>query len=173
LLKHQRIKQLTYKNKYNEKNTINLWSCVTLAACQQETTVKEKKSVQTYEMTTEIPTGVLTPDKVETSIGTLEYFDGVPTKETSENVYDYLDKMRGVDAFMRGIPGASVRGLILGLEEAGVDDYNKVGITKTLLDSKSHALDSKHLNHLCYSIFKCWKKRSHSYGNSCWYAGCF
>jgi hypothetical protein len=107
------------------------------AACQQETAVKEKKNTQTYEMTTEIPTGVLTPDKVKTSIGTLAYFDGVPTKETSENVYDYLDKMRGVDAFMRGIPGASVRGLILGLEEAGVDDYNKVGITKTLLDSKS------------------------------------
>ena len=110
---------------------------VTLAACQQETTVKEEKSVQTYEMTTEIPVGVLTPDKVETSIGTLEYFDGVPTKETSENVYDYLDKMRGVDAFMRGIPGASVRGLILGLEEMGVNAYNKVGISKTLIDSKS------------------------------------
>jgi hypothetical protein len=66
-----------------------------------------------------------------------KYFDGVPSKETSENVYDYLDKMRGVDAFMKGIPGASVRGLIVGLEEAGVDEYNKVGITKTLLDSKS------------------------------------
>ncbi|WP_299161989.1 DUF1254 domain-containing protein [uncultured Eudoraea sp.] len=109
----------------------------TVAACQQESAVKEKKSVQTYKMTTEIPTGVLTPDKVETSIGTLEYFDGVPSKETSENVYDYLDRMRGVDAFMKGIPGASVRGLIVGLKEAGVDDYNKVGITKTLLDSKS------------------------------------
>ncbi|MDM9630997.1 DUF1254 domain-containing protein [Robiginitalea aurantiaca] len=107
------------------------------AGCQQEAAVKEKETVQTYEMTTEIPTGILTPDKVETSIGSLEYFDGVPSKETSENVYDYLDRMRGVDAFMKGIPGASVRGLILGLEEVGVDDYNKVGITKTLLDSKS------------------------------------
>jgi hypothetical protein len=107
------------------------------AACQQEAAVKEKKNVQTYEMTTEIPVGITTPDKVETSIGTLEYFDGVPSKETAENVYDYLDKMRGVDAFMRGIPGASVRGLIVGLEEAGVNQYNKVGITKSLLDSKS------------------------------------
>ena len=51
---------------------------------------------------------------METSIGTLEFFDGVPSKETSENVYDYLDRMRGVDAFMKGIPGASVRGLIVG-----------------------------------------------------------
>ena len=39
-------------------------------ACQQETAVKEKKNAQTYKMTTEIPAGVLTPDKVETSIGT-------------------------------------------------------------------------------------------------------
>ena len=108
-----------------------------LTACQQETEIKETKNIQTYEMTTQIPAGITTPDKVETSIGTLEYFDGVPSKETSENVYNYLDKMRGVDAFMKGIPGASVRGLIVGLEEAGVDDYNKVGITKTLLDSKS------------------------------------
>jgi hypothetical protein len=39
--------------------------------------------------------------------------------------------MRGVDAFMKGIPGASVRGLIIGAGRSGVDDYNKVGITKT------------------------------------------
>jgi hypothetical protein len=89
-----------------------------IASCQQETAVKEE--IQSFEMTTEIPAGILTPDKVETSIGTLEYFDGVPSKATSENVYDYLDRMRGVDAFMKGIPGASVRGLIVGLEEAGV-----------------------------------------------------
>ncbi len=106
-----------------------------IASCQQETAVKQE--IQSFEMTTEIPEGIQTPDKVETSIGTLEFFDGVPSKETADNVYDYLDRMRGVDAFMKGIPGASVRGLIVGLEEAGVDEYNKVGITKTLLDSKS------------------------------------
>ncbi|WP_083631276.1 DUF1254 domain-containing protein [Labilibacter marinus] len=110
-----------------------------LASCQPETAVKEKeqKKIQAYAMTTNIPAGIKTPNKVETSIGALEFFDGVPSKATAENVYDYLDRMRGVDAFMKGIPGASVRGLIVGLEEAGVDDYNKIGITKSLLDSKS------------------------------------
>jgi len=88
-------------------------------------------------MTTEIPEGLLTPDKVESSIGTLEYFDGVPSKTAAENVYDYLDRMRGVDGFMKGIPGVSVRSLILGHEDAGADECNKVAITKTLLDSKS------------------------------------
>ncbi|MCD4736054.1 MAG: hypothetical protein K8R53_08430, partial [Bacteroidales bacterium] len=116
-------------------------SIVAFSSCNQQKSkqadVKTEVAHQTFKYTTNIPAGITTPDKVETSIGSLEYFDGVPTKETAGNVYDYLDKMRGVDAFMRGIPGASVRGLIVGLEEAGVDQYNKVGITKSLLDSKS------------------------------------
>lgn len=107
------------------------------AACQQKTAVKEKIETQSFEMTTEIPAGIQTPDKVETSIGTLEFFDGVPSKATAENVYDYLDRMRGVDAFLKGMPGASVRGLIMGLKKAGVNEYNRVSITKSLLDSKS------------------------------------
>ena len=105
------------------------------SSCNEKTSTEAV--VQTFKQTTDIPAGIQTPDKVETSIGTLEFFDGVPSKATSENVYDYLDRMRGVDAFMKGIPGASVRGLIVGLEEVGVNQYNKVGITKSLLDSKS------------------------------------
>ena len=31
-------------------------------------------------MTTDIPASITTPDKVKTSIGTLEFFDGVPTR---------------------------------------------------------------------------------------------
>lgn len=32
-----------------------------------------------------IPASIMTPDKVETSIGTLEFYDGLPSKETSKN----------------------------------------------------------------------------------------
>ena len=35
------------------------------------------------------------PDNVETSFGTLEFFDGVPAKTTVEKIYDNLDRMRG------------------------------------------------------------------------------
>ena len=45
---------------------------------------------------------ISTPNKVKTSIGTLEFLDGAPLPETSEKVYDYLDTMRGVDAFQGG-----------------------------------------------------------------------
>ncbi|MEA3439768.1 MAG: hypothetical protein U9R58_05750, partial [Chloroflexota bacterium] len=57
---------------------------------------------------THIPEEIMTPDTVETSIGTLNFNDGAPLPETAEKVYDYLDTMRGVDAFLKGIPGCSV-----------------------------------------------------------------
>jgi hypothetical protein len=34
------------------------------------------------------------PDKVETSIGVLEFFDGVPKDATVTTLYDNLDRMR-------------------------------------------------------------------------------
>lgn len=89
-----------------------------------------------YKNTTEIPASITTPDVVETSIGTLNFFDGVPTKETAELVYDNLDRMRGVDVFLKCMPAASVRQLMKGPEEIGVDNYNKVLILDKLMDSK-------------------------------------
>ena len=59
---------------------------------------------------THIPEEIMTPDTIETSIGALKFFDGVPTKETAEMVYDHLDTMRATDAFMKGMPGAGNQG---------------------------------------------------------------
>jgi len=91
-----------------------------------------------YKMTTPIPENIMTPDEVKTSIGTLEFFDGVPTKETADLVQDYLDRARGVDAFLRGIPGASLQELRKGPAVLGVDAIGKVAIFDKLMDS--HAL---------------------------------
>jgi hypothetical protein len=55
----------------------------------------------------EVLDSISTPDQVETSIGTLKFLDGAPYPETADKVYDYLDTMRGVDAFLKGMPGAS------------------------------------------------------------------
>ena len=46
-----------------------------------------------------------------------EFLDGAPLPETAEKVYDYLDTMRGVDAFLKGMPGASLHGLIKGAHD--------------------------------------------------------
>ena len=64
-----------------------------------------------YRMTTDIPESVTLPDKMDTSIGTLEFLDGAPLPETAEKVYDYLDRMRAVNTFLKGMPGASLQSL--------------------------------------------------------------
>jgi hypothetical protein len=73
---------------------------------------------------------------VETSIGTLEFLDGAPYPETAEKVYDYLDTMRGVDAFLKGIPGASLHMLIEGPKSIGANTAaHKMPIFDKLMDS--------------------------------------
>ena len=98
---------------------------------------KAKEEISTYKNTTEIPIGITTPDKVETSIGTLNFFDGVPSKETAETVHAFVDKARGVDVFLKGIPGLSIRGLRKGPAELGVNANGKVAIFDKLMDSKA------------------------------------
>lgn len=105
---------------------------------QKETSGKidEATAPATYSQTTEIPAGITTPNEVETSIGTLKFIDGAPYPETAETVYEFLDKMRGVDVFLKGMPAASVRELMQGPKEVGADAYNRVMIMDHLLDSK-------------------------------------
>ena len=78
---------------------------------------------------------IMTPDQVETSIGTLKFLDGAPHPETSENVYDELDRMRGVDAFLKGIPGASIRALVEGVEDIGAVEAHQVAVFKDMMNA--------------------------------------
>ncbi len=87
-------------------------------------------------MTTSIPKDVITPDRVETRIGTLEFFDGFPTEATTQKCFDNLDFLRGVEAFLNGCPGASLVAMRKGMREIGAVD-GTIGITETLMDSKS------------------------------------
>ena len=85
----------------------------------------------------EVLESISTPDKVETSIGTLKFFDGAPYPETAERVYEYLDIMRGVDAFLKGMPGASLQGLIKGAHSQGAVECHQVLVFDKLMDSQS------------------------------------
>ncbi len=58
----------------NLKNSTMLGAATLLAASVAAAQPPKMK------MTTEIPASITAPDKVETSIGTIEYFDGVPTR---------------------------------------------------------------------------------------------
>jgi hypothetical protein len=95
------------------------------------------KSNPTPNYNTHIPPEILTQDKVNTSIGTLEFLDGAPLPQTAERVYDYLDTMRGVDAFLKGMPGASLQGLIKGAHSMGAVEYDQVLVFDKLMDSES------------------------------------
>ena len=54
-----------------------------------------------------IPESILTPDEIKTKVGTLKFFDGIPTKETASLLFENLDLNRGVDAFLNGMPAAN------------------------------------------------------------------
>jgi hypothetical protein len=82
-----------------------------------------------------IPEKIMTPDKVSTRLGELEFFDGMPTPDTVQKVYDNLDLIRGTEAFLNGIPATSIEGLRLGFADIGADAYNKAIIFDQLLDS--------------------------------------
>ena len=72
--------------------------------------------------TTDVPASITTPDAVQTRIGTLEFNDGAPTPDTAQRLYDNLDFMRGVDAFLSSYPGASIEAIRQGFLDAGVED---------------------------------------------------
>jgi hypothetical protein len=79
---------------------------------------------------------ISTPDKVDTSLGTLDFKDGAPSAETVQKVSDNLDYVRGVDAFMNSFSGASAYAIREGFHSIGAED-NTVVIFSQLMDSNS------------------------------------
>jgi hypothetical protein len=85
-------------------------------------------------MATDIPASITTPDTVETRLGTLRFFDGLPDEETVQRVYDNLDFQRGVEAFLAALPAAALSALRTGIRSFGPDNQT-VLIAESLLDS--------------------------------------
>jgi hypothetical protein len=84
----------------------------------------------------EIPPSIVTPDKVETRIGALEFKDGAPTVETAEKVRDTLDFTRGLNAYNNSFHGASAYAIRKGFLSIGAED-NSIVIFSDLMDAKS------------------------------------
>ena len=76
------------------------------------------------------------PDSVETSIGTLEFKDGVPSDETAQKVFDTLDFTNALNVYNNSFRGASALGLVKGFQETGAGSGDVV-IFEELLDSAS------------------------------------
>jgi hypothetical protein len=82
-----------------------------------------------------IPEEIMTPDSVDTRIGTMRFFDGMPDDATVQKAYDNLDFMRGVETFLNFIPATSLEGLRRGMAELGADEAHEVVIFDKLMGS--------------------------------------
>lgn len=84
----------------------------------------------------QIPSSLVTPDKVESRIGKLEFKDGQPTRETLDKVYEHLDFSHAVRAFSDTLQGVSIHAIRKGLKDIGVKD-NEVIVFSDLMDARS------------------------------------
>jgi hypothetical protein len=91
-------------------------------------------------MTTDIPESIIMPDKIKTSIGTLEFFDGFPADETVQKMHDYLYFHRAVDVFLDEMSTASILAIREGLRSVGVHECHQIAIFESLMDSKQYKL---------------------------------
>jgi len=89
------------------------------------------KNIPTLKMTTDIPTSITTPDTMETSIGTFEFFDGVPTEKSAQMAYDFLDKANAYKALLSTIPTVSINELRRGQASIGADQCHKICLFDT------------------------------------------
>ena len=93
--------------------------------------------IASAQVTQETLDSISIPDKVETSMGALEFFDGVPTDATIDRLYDNLDRMRAVEVYLDNMGGVSINSVLDGLAAEGADAPNKVAIFEQLMDSQT------------------------------------
>src|SRR6187399_2206758 len=94
---------------------------------------------QQYKYETPIAPGVAVPDKIDSSIGTLNLNYGYPSADTVEKIYDNLDRSRALQAYLLAIPMVNQAGMRESLRQFGPDNQTNV-IWESLMDSKTVAL---------------------------------
>ena len=79
-------------------------------------------TVRAQQKPRDIPASITTPDKVETRIGTMEFKDGMPSKETLDKVYDNLDFTHAFEAFVNTFQGVNMAAIREANATIGVKD---------------------------------------------------
>jgi hypothetical protein len=95
--------------------------------------------IDLHGLTAETLASLSTPDTVESRLGALKFTDGAPEAKTVEKLYDHLDFVHGLNAFLTAFPAASTQAMRQGFLEVGVED-NSVLIFSELMDSSSRFL---------------------------------
>ena len=91
---------------------------------------------QDYKMTTPFAPGVAVPDKVESSIGTLNLDYGYPSADTVDKIYDNLDRSRALQAYLLAIPIVNQAGMRDSIRKFGPDNQTDV-IWENLVDPRT------------------------------------
>ena len=91
---------------------------------------------QPFKMTTPIAPGVAVPDKIESSIGTLNLKHGYPSADTVEKIYDNLDRSRALQAYLMAIPIVNQAGMRDSIRKFGPDNQTDV-IWENLVDPRT------------------------------------
>jgi hypothetical protein len=76
-------------------------------------------NAQQYDAT---PVSLTIPEKVMTSIGTLEFKDGAPSAATTQKLYDNLDFLHAQNVFLNTFQGASTYAAGEGFKSVGAED---------------------------------------------------
>ena len=114
----------------------NICKAFAMLAVVLSTSSASAQEIPKMKMTTEIPAGVTTPDNIQTRVGTLNFFDGVPDIESEQKVYNLLDFTHAYQAFLDGTKIASMDGIRKGILEFGPANTTAV-IFEGLMDSKA------------------------------------
>jgi hypothetical protein len=91
------------------------------------------------ELAAEVLRSLSTPDRVDSRIGPLESTDGAPARKSVDALYDHLDFVHALNAFLTAFPAASTHAMRQGFHDIGVQD-NQVLIFSELMDSSSRFL---------------------------------
>src|SRR5215510_3931155 len=87
--------------------------------------------------TTQIPPEITVPETVDTRLGTLRFFDGLPDEATVQKVYDNLDFQRAVSVFLNCQAGPAVLANIRGARSIGIGGPTTAGLYEDKVDSRA------------------------------------
>ena len=108
-----------------------------IAAAACATTLLASAAAAEPKYKADVPSSLITPDKVQTELlGELTFRDGMPSEATVRKTYDFIDLSRAVDAFLDGIPATSIYAMLEGLKQAGAKPGDLV-LWENLYDARS------------------------------------
>lgn len=107
-----------------------------IAVCVMAVGAAQAKTPSKMKMATDVPVGIAIPDKVETRLGTLKFFDGFPDNASVDKLYDNLDFQRAVQAYLLGLAPVSQFANRKSIFEVGPANAT-VPIFETMMNARS------------------------------------